>query len=118
MARAHEQAGLRKPAHGAAQVRAIDGKNLELLSFDAPHPARCFHSFAVGWHHVGIAERGQPRLAFGKIFYWSQWDPGEIRVCSAARNRGQKKAHDGHGKGGRDQSVQQNSHLHKEAATG
>jgi len=40
----------------AAQVRAIDGKNLELLSFDAPHPARCVHGLAVGWGHVGIGD--------------------------------------------------------------
>jgi len=38
-----------EPTHGAAQVRALM-QNLELLSFDAPHPARCFHSLAV----VGI----------------------------------------------------------------
>src|SRR5207253_1845111 len=67
VAGAHEQAGLRKPTHRAAQVRAIDGKNLELFAFDAPHPARCFRSLAVGRRHVGIPESSQARLAFWEL---------------------------------------------------
>ena len=67
VARAHEQTGLRKPADRAAEVRAVDGKNLELLAFDAAHPARCVHGLAVGRHHVGISKCGQARLAFGEF---------------------------------------------------
>src|SRR5260370_26526925 len=48
--------------------------------------AHCVHGLAVGRRHVGIAERGQPRLAFGEIIYRSQRHPREVRVCSSARS--------------------------------
>ena len=67
MARTHEQARLWEPADGAAQVRAIDGKHLELIAFDAAHPARDVDRLAVGRRHVRIPEGGQPRLAFREI---------------------------------------------------
>ena len=39
VAGAHEEPRLREPAHRAAEVRAVDGEDLELLAGDAPHPA-------------------------------------------------------------------------------
>src|SRR5271168_1932698 len=39
VARAHEQAGLREPAHRTPQVRTVDSKYLELVASNAPHPA-------------------------------------------------------------------------------
>src|SRR5262249_56477976 len=38
--RAHEQARLGEPPHRAAEVRAVDREDLELLALDAAHPAR------------------------------------------------------------------------------
>src|ERR1700752_570504 len=71
----HEEAGLRKPTDRAAQMRAIDGKGLELLSRDAPYPARCVGCLAISWHDVRILERSQPRFAFRKFTDLPKWHP-------------------------------------------
>src|SRR5262249_58353503 len=67
MTRAHEQTGLREPAHRTAQMRTVDCKNLELISFNPPHPACRVHRLAIGRHYVGIPERSQAALACRKI---------------------------------------------------
>src|SRR5260370_135590 len=106
VARAHEQAGLRKPTHGAAQVRAIDGKNLELLSFDAPHPARCVHGLAVGRRHVGISKRGEARLTLWELADVAERHPGKVGTCAPLRNRGKKKSNDRYRKSRRAKSIE------------
>src|SRR5258707_1317380 len=86
VARAHEQAGLRKPADGAAQVRAIDGKNLELFAGDAPDPARRAYSGAVRWSHVGISKCCQPRLTLRKLADGSKGHPGKVGIRASTSN--------------------------------
>ena len=65
--RTHEQAGLREPADGAAEMCAVDGKHLKLIARDAAHPARCVYSLSIGWHDQGIAKSSHPRLSLRKV---------------------------------------------------
>src|ERR1700756_4849134 len=98
---AHEQTGLRKPADWAAQVRAIDRENLELIAGDAPDPARRVYCLAIRRSHVGISKCRQPRLPFRKLADRSKRHPGEVGVRASASNRGQKEAHERYGQRGR-----------------
>ena len=43
-------------------MRAVHRENLELLAFNVADPAGDVHGLTVGWHLVGISERGQARL--------------------------------------------------------
>src|SRR6267378_211200 len=110
VARAHEQTGLRKPTNRAAEMRAINGKNLELIASHTPDPARRVHRLTVRRSHVGILKCCQPRLAFRKFADRSERHPGKIGVRAPASNRGQNKSHNGYRKRGRHHAVEQNSH--------
>jgi len=66
VARTHEEAGLRKPANGTAEMHAIDGKDLKGVIVDAADPAVTVGGFTVQWLNVGIAECAKTRLACGK----------------------------------------------------
>src|SRR5262249_46838793 len=97
MARTHEETRLRKPADRTAQMRAVDGKDLELFSCDTPYPAGRVRCLAIGRHDVRILKRGQARLAFREFTDISQWHPGEISVRATASNRGEKKSYNRYG---------------------
>src|SRR5260370_3085684 len=58
--RAHKQTRLRKPPHWAAQVRTVDCKNLELITFNSPHPACRVPPLALGRPHIGDLEGSKP----------------------------------------------------------
>src|SRR5215469_15529066 len=113
MARAHEQAGLWKPPHGAAQVRTVDGKNLKLIAVNAAHPARRVHGLAVGRHHIGIPESSQARLAFRKFADLTERYPGKVGVSAAARDGRKQEAHNRHCEGRCHQAVEDYSDLHE-----
>src|SRR5262245_49703352 len=63
VARAHEQARLREPAHRAAEVRAVDREDLELLGLHAAHPARDLGRRPVPRDSKRIVVDGEPRLS-------------------------------------------------------
>src|SRR5215467_8060892 len=106
--RTHEQTGLREPANRASQMHAVDGKHLKFIGSDIPHPTSRVRCLAIGWRYIWIPKGGEPCLAFRKLADSTQWHPGEIGVPAAARNRGEKKSHDGHCQRESHQSVEQN----------
>src|SRR6266404_7620753 len=99
-------------------MSAVDGKDLELLTCNAPHPAGSVYGLTIGGHYVRIAKSSQPRLALGKLVNATERDPREIAVRAPARNRGKQKANYRHSHHHRRKSVEQDSKLHEEAASG
>src|SRR5215472_9298001 len=99
MTRAHEQAGLRKPAHRAAQMRTVNCKDLELIARNPPHPACRVYRLAVARHDIRIAESSQPRLAFGKFADATEGHPRKVGVAAATRYRRKQISHDWQCKG-------------------
>src|SRR5262249_54950117 len=86
MAGTHEQAGLRKPANRAAQVGTVDGKHLELVALNTPHPARRVCGLTVRRRHIRIAERREPRFSFWKVADGPKPHPREIPVATTTRH--------------------------------
>src|SRR5262245_48519980 len=76
VAGAHEQSGLREPADGAAEMRAVDREDLKPLVVDSPHPAWDIGGGPVPGDPERVFERRQPRLALGKALDEPQLDPG------------------------------------------
>src|SRR5215831_3909769 len=74
----HEQSGLRKPTHGATQVRAVDGEDLEFLGRNPPHPARNIAGVAIPWAYKRIAIGRESCFAFRKLVERTQFYPGEF----------------------------------------
>ena len=70
-----EQFALLEPLHGAAQMRAIHGKNLKLRGLVRAHPHRLLRAFAIGWRGVWIGEFAQACFAFWKIRSAAQINP-------------------------------------------
>src|SRR5262249_29949429 len=60
VAGAHEETRLWKPANRTTQMSAVHCKDLELVPFDAPHPAGGVRCRSVRWCLVRIPERCQP----------------------------------------------------------
>src|ERR1700752_5464573 len=118
MTRAHKQPGLRKPSDGATEMRAVDGKDLELITRDPAHPACRVHGLPVGRHRVGIAKFSEPRLAFGKFVDATKRHPRKVTVAAAARNRRDEEPHDRHRQSSCPQTVEENSHLHEKSTAG
>jgi hypothetical protein len=54
MARTHEQAGLREPAHRTSKVCAIDCEHLKVLALSVAHPACDFCRVAIQRMAVGV----------------------------------------------------------------
>src|SRR5260370_17164839 len=98
-------------------MSAVDGKDLELLICNTPHPAGSVHGLTIGGHYVRIAKSSQPRLALRKLVNATERDPREIAVRPPARNRGKQKAHYRHRQHHSPESVQQDSKLHEKAAS-
>src|SRR4030095_16085320 len=113
VAGAHEQTRLRKPPDWAAEVRAINRKNLELLSFDAPHPTRGLHSLAVGRRDVGISKHGEARLTFRELADVAERNPGKVGTCASPRNRREQEAHNRYREGSCHHAVEEHPDLHE-----
>src|ERR1700690_1255084 len=99
-------------------MSAVDGEDLELLACNMPHPAGSVHGLTIGGHYVRIAKISQPRLALRKLVNATERDPREIAVRAAARNRGKQKANYRYGDHHCRKSVEQDSELCEEAASG
>jgi hypothetical protein len=69
-------------------MSAVDGKDLELVTCNTPHPAGSVYGLTIGGHYVRIAKSSQPRLALRKLDNATERDPREIAVRTPARNRG------------------------------
>jgi hypothetical protein len=78
VAGAHEKFGLLKPADWAAEVGTINGKNLEIIAFDASHPARNVGSRAIPGTAYGIFVIAEAGLAFGEFLDGSEAHPIEL----------------------------------------
>jgi hypothetical protein len=48
-------------------VGAVDGENLESITFDMSHPASGVRGFAIGWIYMRIPESCESRLSFWKL---------------------------------------------------
>jgi hypothetical protein len=68
VAGAHEEARLGEPANWASQVRAVYGKDLEILIVNVSNPACDISGFAVPGIHGRISIRGEPSLPGRKLF--------------------------------------------------
>jgi hypothetical protein len=97
-----EKTRLGKPANRATQVRAIYGKDLEILTVHISNPARDVASFFVPGIDPGISVRGETSLARRKLFQLAERKP---RIVSAlffashglkqvTRNRGKQSRAD------------------------
>src|SRR5690348_13508752 len=82
VARAHEETGLREPAHRASEVSTIDGKDLESLPIQVSNPARNIGRPAIPGHDVGIPINSEPGLAHRKLFQAAKREPGFIAWLS------------------------------------
>src|SRR5258708_14984642 len=99
-------------------MRGVEGKDLDLLTCNMPHPAGSVHGLTIGRHYVRIPKSSQPCLALRKLVNATERDPREVAVRAPARNRGKQKANYRHGDHHRRESVEQDSELHEEAAPG
>ena len=113
MAGAHEKAGLRKPTNGAAEMHAIDGKNLKGAIVDAADPAVAVGSLAVPGLNVRIAESTKARLACGKLIERAERQPSLVAEFAGARDGGENVAKDGNGEKRGDDAVEKNSQFHE-----
>src|SRR5579862_2201172 len=75
MAGTHKQLRLRKPAHWASKVRAVDGKHLKIFPAHTPHPAWSLRRLAILRAHKGIHEFGETRLPLGKLIELAERNP-------------------------------------------
>src|SRR5262249_1226636 len=115
MTGAHEELGLREPAHGTAEVRAVDGEDLEALPVDAPHPACDFGGGAVPLDAKRVLVLGEPCLSHGEAVHSAQLDPG----LAAAEPPGRREdvPDDGDAHEHRSEGVESQAELEEEAAS-
>src|ERR1700730_7941762 len=69
---------LRKPAHGTAEVRAIDREDLELAPIDIAQPAWKLRGVAVGTIGDRVPKRRKARLAGGKLIERAKRNPSIV----------------------------------------
>ncbi len=116
VAGAHEELRLRKPAHGAAEVRAIDGEDAEFVGAITAHVAGDVVGLAVPGIRGGIFVEGEARFSGGKCSRGSERDPGvEARVFAPGR---EEVAQDGHGEHQADDSVESDAGFEQQPAAG
>ena len=118
VAGAHEKARLREPTNGAAEMHAIDGKDLKGAIVDAADPAVAVGGLAVPGLNVGIAESPKTRLAGGKLIERAERQPGLVAEFAGARDGGENVAKDGNGEKRGDDAVEKNSQFHEHGAPG
>src|SRR4029077_2176473 len=118
MTRTHKQLGLRKPSNRTTKMGAVDGENLELFTFNPSDPACRVHGLAIARHHIGISKSGQTSLSLRKFVNPTERHPRQVISCASARNGGKKKSYDRYGESGRNKSIEENSQLHQQSASG
>jgi hypothetical protein len=116
MAWTHEQTRLREPTNRTAEVRAINGKNLERFSIDIPNPTGdiCCLPVRVGDYRICI--RSEARLAGRKLPQISDGNPRIIAASLAARDGRDKVPQDRNGQNYGDNAVKKNPDLHEQLA--
>src|SRR5262249_2504656 len=75
VAGAHEEPGLREPAHGASEMRAVHGEDLEAICLEAPDPAGDLRRVPVPLDPERILVYREARLALGKFRGRAELDP-------------------------------------------
>src|SRR5262249_23127194 len=75
MAGTHEEPRLSKPSDRAAEMGAVDRKDLELRALESPNPAGDVRCGPVPGHPERVRVRGEPRLALGEALQRTQTDP-------------------------------------------
>src|ERR1043166_6055585 len=73
--RTHEQVRFLKPAHRASEMSAIDRKDLKLVAFYPPHPARNVRSLTIPFARVGITKFRYARLVLWECCQRSKCNP-------------------------------------------
>ncbi len=115
VAGAHEEARLREPADGAAEVGAVDGEDLELVAGEAADPAGDLGGFTVGDRGDGIDVVGEAGFAFGIVVDRAEGDPA--LVARVALERGAEEVADQrHGEDRADGAIQGKRELEEEGA--
>src|SRR5262245_10460833 len=99
-------------------MRAVNGEYLELLASHVPNPARKIGSLAIPGAHKGITERRQSSFAFREPVQRPQGYPGAVSFAGFFPQRRKNVANYGHGQKSSDSTVDQDAHLHEEAAPG
>src|SRR5499433_3230771 len=110
----HEELGLREPPHGATQMCAIDGEDLEALRVDAPHPARDLGGVAVPLDAERVLVLGEPGLSHREGVHAAQLDPG---LTAEPSGGGEDVADDGDADENSAESIEGEAELEKEAAS-
>src|SRR5262245_9070159 len=114
----HEQSRLRKPAHRAAQMGAIDCKHLQLIATHAPDVTGYVRRVAIPRHGGGIPIGCQPRLADRKLIERSKRDPLQVFAHLAAAGGGEEVAEDGDSEQRACDGVESNAQNGQHLATG
>src|SRR5215472_11274219 len=110
----HEELGLREPAHGTAEVCAVDGEDLEALRVDTAHPARDLGRVAVPLHAERVLVLGEAGLSHGEAVHSAQLDPG---LTAEPSGGGEDIADDGDAYEHRAEGVEGQAELEEEAAS-
>jgi hypothetical protein len=116
VAGAHEKTRLREPTNGAAEMHAIDGKDLKGAIVDAANPAVAVGGLAIPGLNVGIAESPETRLAGGKLIDRAEGKPLFVAEFAGLRDGGENVAKDGNGEKRGDDAVEKNSQFHEQGA--
>src|SRR5262245_17412069 len=111
---AHEETRLCEPAHGAAEMRAVDREDLEPVTLDVAHPARGVGRGSVTLHAHGVPINGQARLAFGEILDGRHLDP-RLPAGAAHRRRDEPDHRNSHERGA--DHVQRKPELEEESSS-
>ena len=114
MAGTHKQMGLFKPPHRTSEVSTVDGKDLELLPIDPPHPAGNIRRLPIPGSGIGIAIRSQASLILRKFCQIAEIDPGVVR--SPAKKAGKHITDNGNGDQCRGDGIEPNAEHEQKAA--
>jgi len=113
---AHEELRFGKPAHGAVEVSAVDRKDSEVLRICSPHISRRLLCFAIPRLGERVAVSDERGLAFLEIVYASKINP--CKIASLTANWPEQVADNGNGEDEGSGTIEEQTHLHHEAAPG
>jgi hypothetical protein len=114
MARAKKEVRLRKPAHRAAQVRAVDGENLELAVIDVSDPTGSFGGFTGPGIDIRIAVRSETSLPRWELFDGAQRDPRFVLLI--ASDWREQVSNNGDGERNAGDPIEKEANLEKQTA--